>query len=246
MASKWQVPPSVCRPLESWLTASPEASHARVPREREGLLRVSGVAKRAEVPTRTVRSYADVGLLRQLARAARPRPGRLSLLRTRCHRARPPAPSREPPRPRVTRDRRGSRTARTARARTSVRGGAPASDDRSRSAGPRPLVDPRAARRPRGERRRLYRRALPLPDTARQGRPHRWSQRAEEARVRIAIAGGARRTPPATPSRPAGGSRPQPRVRRHGEHSLIIGPPRPVRDGATFTCSSARRVRCRV
>ncbi len=39
-----------------------------MPREREDLLRVSGVAKRAEVPTRTVRFYADVGLLRPIAR----------------------------------------------------------------------------------------------------------------------------------------------------------------------------------
>lgn len=33
------------------------------------LLRVSGVAKRADIPARTVRFYADVGLLRPLVRA---------------------------------------------------------------------------------------------------------------------------------------------------------------------------------
>lgn len=39
-----------------------------MPREREGLLRVSGVAKRTDVPPRTVRFYADVGLLRPVTR----------------------------------------------------------------------------------------------------------------------------------------------------------------------------------
>lgn len=34
------------------------------------MLRVSGVAKRADVPQRTVRFYADVGLLRPIARGA--------------------------------------------------------------------------------------------------------------------------------------------------------------------------------
>lgn len=37
-------------------------------RASDVLLRVSGVAKRAEVPPRTVRFYADVGLLRPIAR----------------------------------------------------------------------------------------------------------------------------------------------------------------------------------
>lgn len=37
-------------------------------REQDGLLRVSAVAKRADVPARTVRFYADIGLLKPVTR----------------------------------------------------------------------------------------------------------------------------------------------------------------------------------
>ncbi len=39
-----------------------------MPGENEGLLPISGVAERADVPPRTVRFYADVGLLRPITR----------------------------------------------------------------------------------------------------------------------------------------------------------------------------------